>query len=66
MYRYRADDGLPGFEGGFHLCASWLVDAYVLQGRLDDARKLFEGITELAGPTGMLSEQYGPKTSSCT
>ena len=34
----------------------------MLQGRLDDARQLFEGIATLAGPTGMLSEQYGPKT----
>ena len=62
VYRYRADDGLPGAEGGFHICASWLVDAYVLLGRVDDARQLFEQITALAGPTGLLSEQYGPRT----
>jgi trehalose 6-phosphate phosphatase len=62
VYRYRADDGLPGAEGGFHICASWLVDAYVLLGRQDEARQLFEQITALAGPTGLLSEQYGPRT----
>ena len=30
VYRYRSDDGLPGTEGGFHLCAAWLVEAYLL------------------------------------
>jgi len=60
VYRYRADDGLPGFEGGFHLCASWLVEAYLRVGRLGDARRLFEAYTVLAGRTGLLSEQYDP------
>jgi len=62
VYRYRADDGLPGFEGAFHICTSWLIEAYIRLGRLDEARALFEQMTALAGPTGMLSEQYGPKT----
>jgi len=62
VYRYRSDDGLPGFEGGFHLCASWLVQSYILLGRHDDAWRLFEQICNLAGPTGMLSEQYGPRS----
>jgi GH15 family glucan-1,4-alpha-glucosidase len=61
VYRYRtSDDGLPGTEGGFHICASWLVDAYILTGRHEDARELFEQIVALAGPTGLLSEQYDP------
>jgi trehalose-phosphatase len=60
VYRYRTDDGLPGFEGGFHLCASWLVDAYLLAGRIDDALDLFHQLVTLAGPTGLLSEQYDP------
>ena len=34
----------------------------MLLGRVDDARQLFEQITALAGPTGLLSEQYGPRT----
>jgi len=62
VYRYRTDDGLPGFEGGFHICASWLVEAYILQGRVDDARELFHAMASLAGSTGMMSEQYGPKS----
>ena len=60
VYRYRADDGLPGVEGGFHLCAAWLVEAYALCGRDDDAHELFAQMLELAGPTGLLAEQHDP------
>jgi GH15 family glucan-1,4-alpha-glucosidase len=64
VYRYRGDDGLPGREGGFHLCASWLVDAYLLLGRAGDARRLFEQICACAGPTGLLAEQLDPATAT--
>jgi len=62
VFRYRSEDGLPGLEGGFHICASWLVDAYLLVGRQDDARQLFDEIAALAGPTGQLSEEFDPTT----
>lgn len=58
--RYLYDDGLPGIEGGFHLCTSWLIDSYLLVGRHDDARELFDHLTGLAGPTGLFSEEYNP------
>ncbi len=62
VYRYRFEDGLPGFEGGFHLCAGWLVEALCLIGRRDDAWSLFNGMAQLVGSTGLLSEQYGPRS----
>jgi trehalose-phosphatase len=62
VYRYRADDGLPGFEGAFHLCTGWLIRSYLLLGRASEARELFDQMVSLAGPTGLLSEQYGPHT----
>jgi GH15 family glucan-1,4-alpha-glucosidase len=62
VYRYRYDDGLPGFEGGFHLCTTWLIMALAMTGRREDALKLFEAMGALAGPTGLLSEEYGPRT----
>jgi GH15 family glucan-1,4-alpha-glucosidase len=62
VYRYRTEDGLPGPEGGFHLLASWLVDAYLMIGRRDDARALFDELVGLAGPTGLYSEQVDPAT----
>jgi len=45
-----------------HICATWLVEAYLRVGRRDDAVALFEDILELAGPTGLLSEQYDART----
>jgi trehalose 6-phosphate phosphatase len=60
VWRYRGDDGLPGREGGFHLMTSWLIDAYDLVGRREDAVELFEELLGLVGPTGLLSEEYDP------
>jgi len=62
VYRYRVDDGLPGREGGFHLCTSWLIDAYHMIGRQRDARALFDELLSLIGPTGLLSEEYDTAT----
>ncbi len=62
VFRYRGDDGLPGTEGGFHLMTSWLVDAYLATGRVDDARTLFAGLVDCAGRTGLLSEEFDPAT----
>ncbi|WP_041408129.1 trehalose-phosphatase [Segniliparus rotundus] len=60
VYRYHHDDGLPGGEGGFHLCAAWLVEAYLLVGRRESAEALFDQLVRSAGPTGLLSEEYDP------
>ena len=62
VWRYLHDDGLPGREGGFLLCALWLAEAYLLCGRDVDAIDLFEQVCDLAGPTGCMSEQYDPRT----
>ncbi|HYN96406.1 MAG TPA: trehalose-phosphatase [Pilimelia sp.] len=60
VYRYRWDDGLPGREGGFHVCTAWLIEAYLRTGRRSDAEELFEQMLDTAGPTGLLPEQYDP------
>lgn len=58
--RYVGDDGLPGREGGFHLMTSWLIDAYALAGRRADALQLFDELCSLAGPTGLMAEEFDP------
>ncbi|MDX8143684.1 trehalose-phosphatase [Lentzea sp. BCCO 10_0061] len=60
VYRYRRDDGLPGDEGGFHLCAAWMIESYLLTGRRTEAEELFGQIVAAAGPTGLLPEEYDP------
>lgn len=54
-------DGLPGNEGVFLACSFWLVDNYILQGRMDEARELFERLLSLRNDVGLLSEEYDPK-----
>jgi trehalose-phosphatase len=60
VYRYRWDDGLPGREGGFHVCAAWMIEAYLRTGRRADAEELFDQMVDCAGPTGLLPEQFDP------
>lgn len=62
VYRYRYDDSLPGVEGGFNICTAWLIEAYALLGRWQEAEELFDHYTSLAGPTGLIAEEYDPKT----
>ncbi len=52
------DDGVGGREGAFLACSFWLADAYVLAGRFDDARHLFERLLDLRNDLGLLAEEY--------
>ena len=58
----KSDDGLPPGEGMFLACSFWLVDAYLMIGRRDDAVRLFERLLSLRNDLGLLSEQYEPRT----
>ncbi len=53
-------DGLPPGEGAFLACSFWLADNFLLQGRHDDARALFERLLSLRNDVGLLSEEYDP------
>jgi GH15 family glucan-1,4-alpha-glucosidase len=63
--RYRASDGtdgLPPGEGVFLACSFWLADNYILQGRQNDARRLFERLLNLRNDVGLLAEEYDPSS----
>jgi GH15 family glucan-1,4-alpha-glucosidase len=65
VMRYRTDkvqDGLPPGEGVFLACSFWLADNYIMQGRHDEARRLFERLTALCNDVGLLSEEYDPRS----
>jgi GH15 family glucan-1,4-alpha-glucosidase len=53
-------DGLPPGEGAFLACSFWLVDAYVLSGRLDEATALFDRLLALGNDLGLFAEEYDP------
>jgi GH15 family glucan-1,4-alpha-glucosidase len=62
VYRYRSDDGLEGSEGTFIICTFWLVDNLAMQGRVDEARSLFERLLKYAGRLGLFSEEIDSKS----
>jgi GH15 family glucan-1,4-alpha-glucosidase len=64
VLRYTTEsgvDGLPPGEGVFLACSFWLVDNLVLQGRHDEARRLFDRLLGLRNDVGLLAEQYDPR-----
>jgi GH15 family glucan-1,4-alpha-glucosidase len=54
-------DGLPPGEGVFLACSFWLADNYVLQGRVQEARELFERLLSLRNDVGLLAEEFDPR-----
>jgi GH15 family glucan-1,4-alpha-glucosidase len=54
----KTDDGLPGDEGQFLACSFWLVGALALNGRVEEARALFERLLGLSNDLGLLAEEY--------
>jgi GH15 family glucan-1,4-alpha-glucosidase len=56
----NSEDGLPPGEGVFLACSFWMVDAYVMLGRVEEARTLFTRLTALCNDVGLLSEEYDP------
>jgi GH15 family glucan-1,4-alpha-glucosidase len=45
-------------QGAFLACSFWLVENYVLTGRIEDARNLFERVLAVSNDVGLLSEEY--------
>jgi GH15 family glucan-1,4-alpha-glucosidase len=66
VYRYSHDenvssvDGLPPGEGAFLPCTFWLADNLALQGRLDEAEEIFQGLIDLRSELGLLAEEWDP------
>ncbi|HKW26611.1 MAG TPA: glycoside hydrolase family 15 protein [Terriglobales bacterium] len=62
VYRYRrVDDGVSGEEKGtFAMCTFWLIDAYILLGRLQEAEALFEHVLSFQNDVGLFSEEIDP------
>jgi GH15 family glucan-1,4-alpha-glucosidase len=62
VYRYRrVDDGVSGEEKGtFAMCTFWLIDTYILLGRLRQAEDLFEHVLSFQNDVGLFSEEIDP------
>jgi len=58
--RYKENDGLPGTEGGFHLCTGWLIESLHLVGRKADALALLDVYAKQTGSLGLYAEERDP------
>ncbi|HEX2893963.1 MAG TPA: glycoside hydrolase family 15 protein [Marmoricola sp.] len=54
-------DGLPPGEATFLPCTLWLADSYLLTGRKEKGREIFERVLGLSNDLGLLSEEYDPE-----
>ncbi len=61
LLRYRTRSGIDGLSGDEHpflACSFWLVSAYALAGRHEDAVGLMGRLVALGNEVGLLSEEY--------
>ena len=62
VYRYLGDDGLPGGEATFAYCTFWLIEVLAKQGRVREARALFDRIAARASHLGLFAEEIDAVT----
>ena len=63
LLRYRTETGVDGLRGDEHpflACSFWLVSAYALAGRVEDASALMERLLTVPNDVGLLPEEYDP------
>ena len=66
LLRYRTgkgvEDGLEGEEGVFLACSFWLAECLARQGRVEEARKVFDRASSTGNDLGLFSEEYDTKS----
>jgi len=58
----KSEDGMPAGEGAFLACSFWYLDNLVMQGRKNEARRVFDRLLDVRNDVGLLSEEYDPQT----
>ncbi len=64
VYRYNTAhgvDGLSGDEGTFNMCTFWLAEALARNGRINEARHMFEQMLGYANHLGLFAEETGTR-----
>ncbi len=63
LLRYRPRrtlDGQSGREGVFLACTFWLAECYAHQGRLEEAREVFDRAVATGNDIGLFAEEFDP------
>jgi GH15 family glucan-1,4-alpha-glucosidase len=58
ILRYRGDDNLEGREGAFVTCSFWLAECLAHQGRIQEARELFDRAASCGSDLGLFPEEH--------
>ncbi|MCA1724547.1 MAG: glycoside hydrolase family 15 protein, partial [Thermomicrobia bacterium] len=61
LLRYKvkeSDDGLHGQEGTFLACTFWLAECLARQGRVNEAREVFDRVASTSNDLGLYAEEY--------
>jgi GH15 family glucan-1,4-alpha-glucosidase len=62
LFRYVREDDFGRPENAFIICTFWYIDALIAQGRMAEARELFENMLASRNRLGLLSEDINPAT----